>query len=78
MREIEDQVRGAEAEKWRKSDPEKERRSQGMAAQLEHLIDELDEEIKQAQAAGEDAKVKELTEALQARQAWLDQVNKDL
>ena len=49
-----------------------------MAAQLEALIAELDGEIAAAKEAGDEAKVKELNEARQARQAWLDQVNSDL
>ncbi|OCA94504.1 ATPase [Actinobaculum suis] len=78
LRRVEDAVRGAEVEQWRQTDPEKEQRSQGMAAQLEHLIAELDKEIAAAQAAGDEAKLKELGAAREARVAWLEQVQKDL
>lgn len=78
MRQIADEIRRAEDEQWRRTDPEKKQRSTGMAAQLEALIAELDGEIAAAKEAGDEAKVKELNEARQARQAWLDQVNSDL
>ncbi|MDD7504447.1 MAG: DUF349 domain-containing protein [Actinomycetaceae bacterium] len=71
LREIERKVRDAENERWEKSDPEKEERSNGMAAQLEQLIVELEAQIEQAKAAGEDKKVKEYEEALAARKSWL-------
>ena len=78
MKQIADEIRRAEDEQWRRTDPEKKQRSTGMAAQLEALIAELDGEIAAAKEAGDEAKVKELNEARQARQAWLDQVNSDL
>jgi Domain of Unknown Function (DUF349). len=78
LRRVEDAVREAEAEKWRKSDPQKKQRSSGMAAQLEQLIAELNGQIEEATAAGDEAKVAELNEALEARKAWLAQVQKDL
>lgn len=74
MREIERAIRDAESVQWQKSDPEKEERSAGMAQQLERLIAELEEQIAEAKAAGEDAKVKEYEDALEARKAWLKAV----
>ncbi|WP_241152948.1 DUF349 domain-containing protein [Neoactinobaculum massilliense] len=78
MREIEDQIRRAEAEQWRRTDPEKQARSNGMAAQLEALIEELDGEIAAAKAKGDDKQVAELEESRRARVAWLEQVNSAL
>ncbi|QRV02921.1 DUF349 domain-containing protein [Arcanobacterium phocisimile] len=71
LRDIEHAIRDAESELWRKSDPEKEERTNGMAAQLQALIAELEIEIAQAQAAGNEKKVKELTASLEARKTWL-------
>ena len=78
LRQIEEAIRNAEAEKWRRSDPQKKQRSDGMAAQLEHLIAELDADIAAAEAAGNEQKAAELKDDRAARQAWLDQVTKDL
>ena len=78
LRQIEESVRNAEAEKWRRSDPQKKQRSDGMAAQLERLIAELDTEIAAAEASGDSTRVAELSDDRAARQAWLDQVTKDL
>ena len=75
---FEDAIRNAEAEKWRKSDPQKKQRSDGMAAQLEHLIEELDGDIAAAEASGDAKKLAELQDAKSAREAWLAQVTKDL
>ncbi|MCI6573588.1 MAG: DUF349 domain-containing protein [Actinomycetaceae bacterium] len=77
MRDIERAIRDADQAEWQKSDPDKEERSNGMAAQLEALIAELEEQIAQAMAAGETSKVHEFEEALAARQAWLAEVLKD-
>ncbi|MDO5025694.1 MAG: DUF349 domain-containing protein [Trueperella sp.] len=74
MREIERAIRDAESAQWQKTDPEKEERSAGMAQQLERLIAELEAQIAEAKAAGEDAKVKEYEDALAARKAWLKAV----
>ena len=78
LRKVEDAIRTAEAEKWRKSDPQKKQRSDGMAAQLEHLIEELDGDIAAAEASGDAKKLAELQDAKSAREAWLAQVTKDL
>ncbi|VEI12473.1 DUF349 domain-containing protein [Trueperella bialowiezensis] len=77
LREIEDEIRNVESEQWRQSDPDKEERSAGMAAQLQKLIDELDGQIAEARAAGDEKKVKEFEEALEARKAWLAAVQAD-
>ncbi|MDN6486749.1 MAG: DUF349 domain-containing protein [Ancrocorticia sp.] len=78
LRKVEDAIRNAEAEKWRKTDPQKKQRSDGMAAQLEQLIADLDDDIAAAEASGNAKKIKELKDAKAAREAWLAQVNKDL
>ncbi|MFP7696063.1 DUF349 domain-containing protein [Trueperella sp. LYQ143] len=74
LREIETIIRNAENERWNQSDPQKDERSAGMAAQLQKLIDELETQISEAKAAGDDKKVKEYEEALQARKTWLSAV----
>lgn len=75
MRAVEEALRNAEEEAWRNSNPEIKARAAGMAGQLQALIEEIEQELEQARAAGKTEKVKELEESLQARKAWLDQVN---
>ncbi|MFY9262926.1 MAG: DUF349 domain-containing protein [Arcanobacterium sp.] len=77
FREIERAVRDADAEQWRRSDPAKQERADGMAAQLEALIAELEVEIAEAEKAGDAKKLKELNSALEARKAWLATVLQD-
>ena len=77
MRDIETQIRDAESEQWKNSDPEKDERSAGMAEHLQHLIDELETQIAQAREAGDEKKVKEYEDALAARKAWLSAVQGD-
>lgn len=77
MRDIEAQIRDAESEQWKNSDPEKDERSAGMAEQLQHLIDELETQIAQARQAGDEKKLKEYEDALAARKAWLSAVQGD-
>ncbi|MDY5584586.1 MAG: DUF349 domain-containing protein [Arcanobacterium sp.] len=74
LRDIEREIRDAENRIWAETDPEKEERSSGMAAQLEALIKELEGEIKEAREAGNEKKLKELEESLAARKSWLEAV----
>ncbi|HLP22881.1 MAG TPA: DUF349 domain-containing protein [Microbacteriaceae bacterium] len=78
IREIEDGLRAIESHvksladaAWSKSDPEKVARAEGLAGQLQASIEELAAEIAAAEHAGNAKKVAELTEALNAREAWL-------
>ncbi|MFC5280413.1 DUF349 domain-containing protein [Arcanobacterium canis] len=77
LRDIEQAIRDADSEQWRKSDPAVAERTNGMAAQLEALIAELEGQIAEAKAAGDDKKVKEYTSALEARKQWLAAVQAD-
>lgn len=75
MRVVENAIRDAEEEQWQRTNPEKQARAAGMAGQLQALIDQIKVEIAEAESAGDEKKVKELNEALKAREAWLAQVN---
>lgn len=77
MRDIENQIRQAESEQWKKSDPDKDERSAGMAEQLQKLIEELEVQLAEARTAGNEKKIKEYEEALAARKAWLTAVQQD-
>lgn len=75
LRAIETAVRKLEDAHWNNSNPEKKARSEGLAAQLESAISALEAELEVAQGAQNTAKVAELTEALEARRAWLAAVD---
>jgi len=68
---VERAVREAEAEAWEKSNPEVERRASGMAAQLHEAIADLEAKFA---AAKTPAEKKSIQESLDARKAWLKQI----
>ncbi|MDV3222314.1 DUF349 domain-containing protein, partial [Intrasporangium sp.] len=73
MRRVEQAVRDAEDRRWRSTNPEAAARAQGMVEQLERAVADLKEDLAKAEASGNAARVKKAQEALDARQAWLDQ-----
>jgi len=73
MRRVEQTVRDAEERKWRSTNPEAAARAQGMVEQLERAVADLRDDLAKAEATGNAAKVKKAKDALEARQAWLDQ-----
>lgn len=74
LRAIENKVRSAEQDLWRKSDPASIDRSNSVITQLEDSIQKLEAELASATAAKNEKKIKEVTEALAARKAWLETV----
>lgn len=74
LRAIESKVRDAEQDHWRKSDPASIDRSNSVIAQLEDSITKLEKELVAATASKNDKKIKDATEALAARKAWLETV----
>ncbi|MBN2176993.1 MAG: DUF349 domain-containing protein [Demequinaceae bacterium] len=71
---VERAVREAQDEAWTARNPELEARVSGAAQQLISAIEDLDAQIEAAEAAGDQATVKELTESREARKAWLEQI----
>ncbi len=74
LRAIEAKVRKVEEDHWRKSDPAAIERSNSVTAQLEDSIRKLAEALEKAKASNDDKKIKDATEALNARKAWLEVV----
>ncbi|MDO5721196.1 MAG: DUF349 domain-containing protein [Actinomycetaceae bacterium] len=74
MRAVEKAVRDAEDEQWRRTDPTTKARAEGMLGQLEDSIAQLEAELEQAKTASDDAKVKSITEALETKRAWFNQI----
>jgi hypothetical protein len=74
LRAIENKVKSAEQDHWRKSDPASIDRSNSVISQLETAIAKLETELAKATATGNDKKIKDATDALSARRAWLETV----
>nr|WP_310164291.1 DUF349 domain-containing protein [Arthrobacter sp. BE255] len=76
LRKVEDAVRHAEEENWQRSNPETKARTNSALSQLEAAIAGLQEDLAKAEKAGDQRKIKAAQEALDARQAWLDQIQR--
>lgn len=72
LRKVEAAVRRLDEEHWERNNPEKKARSEGLASQLTEAIAKLQQELDDAKASGDQRKVKEAQEALDARKIWLD------
>lgn len=71
LRSVEQHVRKLDDEHWANSNPEKQARQSGMAAQLNDAIAKLEKELADAKASGDERAIREAQEALSARQSWL-------
>ena len=76
LRAVETAVRDADQAVWTRGNPETRARAEGAAAQLETAIAGLEADLAAAKAAGNDRKVAEAQTALDARRAWLTQVQR--
>ena len=71
LRKVEAAVRKLEDDHWNRTDPEKQARSQGFAAQLEAAIAKAEDELADATASGDKKRIAEAQEALDKQRAWL-------
>lgn len=71
LRKIEAAVRKLEDDHWNRTDPEKQARSQGFAAQLEAAIAKAEAELEAATASGDKKRIADAQEALDKQRAWL-------
>lgn len=76
IRKVEQTIKAAEDEQWRKSDPEKSARADDMISKLEAGIAETQDRLDKANAAGDTRKVKDLEGELANKQAFLDMAKK--
>jgi len=65
-------VRKLDEDHWNKTDPEKQARSEGFAAQLAGAIEKLERELADAKAAKDAKRIKAAEEELAAKRVWLD------
>lgn len=76
LRAVETAVHDADQAVWTRGNPETRARAEGAAAQLETAIAGLEADLAAAKAAGNDRKAAEAQTALDARRAWLTQVQR--
>ena len=76
LRKVEEAVRGADEDNWRRSDPEAKARTSSALSQLEATIAGLKEDLAAAEKAGDARKAAKASEALSARELWLEQIRK--
>ncbi|MFL6157283.1 MAG: DUF349 domain-containing protein [Marmoricola sp.] len=72
IRKVEQAIRGVEDDQWKKSDPEKSARADGMVGQLQDAIDKIEADLEKARSGGDARKVKDLEENLASRKAFLE------
>jgi hypothetical protein len=75
---VEEAIKSAEAEIWRKTDPAAKARAAEVVAQLSESIANYEKAAAKAQAAGNDKKAKEALESAAARKVWLAEAEKSL
>ncbi|GMA39650.1 DUF349 domain-containing protein [Mobilicoccus caccae] len=78
MRKVEQTIRDAEQQKWKRTDPEVAARAHSMVTQLEAAVQSLRESLAQAEAGGDTTKIAKAKDALEAREAWLAQARSGL
>ena len=75
---VEEAIKSAEADLWRKSDPAAKARAADVVKQLEDSIASYEKAAAKAQSAGDAKKAKDATESAAARKVWLDEAKKSL
>jgi hypothetical protein len=78
MRAVEEAVENAEANRWRRTDPEAQARAAGMVQQLVAGLDRLRADRDAALVRGDEAAARRLEEQMETRQAWLEQARTSL
>lgn len=76
LRAVEATVRDSDQAQWRRTNPETRARAEGAAAQLEQAIAGLEADLAKAKSAGDARKIADAQAALDARRAWLEQVQR--
>jgi hypothetical protein len=78
FKKVEQAVRGAEDDRWRRSNPEAQARAADTVAKLEASIASLQKEQESAEVAGNDKRVAQAKADIEARRSWLDEAKKAL
>jgi hypothetical protein len=75
---VEEAIKSAEAEIWRKTDPAAKARAAEVVAQLQGAIDNYEKIAAKATSAGNSKKATEALESAAARRTWLEEAQKSL
>jgi hypothetical protein len=75
---VEEAIKSAEAEIWRKTDPAAKARAAEVGAQLQGAIDNYEKIAAKATSAGNAKKATEALESAAARRTWLEEAQKSL
>ncbi|MFM1952013.1 MAG: hypothetical protein RJA33_807 [Actinomycetota bacterium] len=75
---VEEAIKSAEADLWRKSDPAAKARAADVVKQLSESIANYEKQAEKATAAGNAKKAKEASESAAARRVWLEEAEKSL
>lgn len=78
LRKVEQTIRDAEQDRWKKSNPEARARASDLVAQLERTISGLEADLAKAEAAGNARRIRETEQSLEARREWLAQAQQAL
>jgi hypothetical protein len=78
LRRVEDAVRKAEENQWRRSNPEALARAEGTVNQLRAAITSLEAQLARARERGDQAGIRKASEALAARRSWLEEAERTL
>jgi hypothetical protein len=78
LRKVEDAVRKAEDNQWRRSNPEAIARAEGTVTQLRAAISGLEGQLAKAQEKGDAKAERNAQEALEARRSWLEEAERTL
>jgi hypothetical protein len=78
LRKVEEAVRKAEDNQWRKSNPEAIARAEGTVTQLRSAIEQLERQLAKARDKGDAKAERNAQEALDARRSWLEEAERTL
>jgi len=78
LRRVEDAIRKAEDNQWRRSSPEALARAEGTVAQLRSAIAQLEQQVARARDRGDARAARTAEEALTARRSWLAEAENTL
>ncbi len=78
IRRVEQAVRDVHDKRWTSTNPEAAARAQSLVDQLEGAVGELEADLARARDSGDQRKVADAEQALQARREWLDRARAGL